>query len=235
MVLEVMSVLQGSIVNAATIIVGGFLGITIGGKLPERIKIIMMQGIALAVLVIGIQMGLRLQNLVVAIFSLILGGVVGEVVNLDGRLQKLGLWIEKRVAAAGSGVAHAFVFASLVYMVGAMSITGALESGLLGQHQTLYVKSLLDGVTAIAFAATMGPGVCLSAVPVFLFQGGIALAAGWVQPYLGEAIIGEITGVGGLLIIAIGLNMLELTKIKVANFLPAFICLFVAGIFLPFF
>ncbi|NLP36946.1 MAG: DUF554 domain-containing protein [Firmicutes bacterium] len=235
MVLDLFQVLQGSIVNAVTIIVGGLIGITIGGKLPERIKIIMLQGIALAVLIIGVQMGLQLQNLVVVIFCLIIGGVMGEIADLDGWLQKLGKYLEKRAAAAGSGVARAFVFTSLVYVVGAMAITGALESGLLGQHQTLYVKSILDGITAVAFAATMGPGVCLAAVPVFFYQGGIALAAGWVQPYLGAAVISEITGVGGLLIIAIGLNMLELTDIKVANFLPAFVVLFVAGILLPVF
>lgn len=230
-----MGVLQGSIVNAATIIVGGLLGMIVGGRLPERIKIMMMQGIALAVLIIGVKMGLSLQNLVVVIFSLLIGGVIGELADLDGRLQKFGHWLEKRAAASGSGIARAFVYASLVYVVGAMSITGALESGLLGQHQTLYVKSLLDGVTAVAFAVTMGPGVCLSAIPVFLYQGGIALAAGWIQPYLGEAVINEITGAGGLLIIAISLNMLELTEIKVANFLPVFVVLFLAGIFLPFF
>ncbi|MCR3920947.1 MAG: DUF554 domain-containing protein [Firmicutes bacterium] len=216
-------VLQGTVVNAVAIVIGGLLGVLLGGRIPEKIKILVMQGIALSVLVIGIQMALQFQNPVIVIFALVIGGIVGEVIGIDDWLRRIGSWLEARAAQSGSGLARAFVFSTLVYGVGAMAVTGALESGLLGQHQTLYVKSVLDGFTAIAFAATMGPGVCLSALPVILYQGAIAMGAGWLQPFLGPLVINELTGVGGLLIVAIGLNMLELTQIKVANLLPAFI------------
>lgn len=219
-------VLQGTIVNGIAIIVGGLLGVLLGGKIPERIKTLIMQGISLTVLVIGMQMALQMQNAVLIIFSLLIGGIVGELIAIDDLLKRVGSWLEQRAARSNSGLARAFVFATLVYAVGAMAITGALESGLLGEHQTLYIKAILDGFTAIAFAATMGPGVCLAAVPVVLYQGSIALAAGSLQPYLTPAVLYEFTGVGGILIIAIALNLLELKEIKVANFLPAFLVIF---------
>ena len=133
-------VLKGTIVNGAAIIVGGLLGVLLGGRIPERIKALIMQGIALAVLVIGMQMALQMQNAVLIIFSLVLGGILGEIIGLDALLQRAGTWLERRAARTRSGLARAFVYATLVYVVGAMAVTGALESGLLGQHQTLYVK-----------------------------------------------------------------------------------------------
>lgn len=221
--------LQGTFVNALAIVGGGLLGVFLGNKFPEKIKVLIMQGISLSVLAIGMQMALRFQNPVVVIFTLLIGGVVGELIGIDDWIKKAGKWLEARVAQSGSGLARAFVYATLVYVVGAMAVTGALESGLLGQHQTLYVKSILDGFTAIAFAATMGPGVCLSALPVTFYQGSIALVAGWLQPFLSPQVLSELTAVGGLLIVAIGLNMLEITKIKVANFLPSFFVVFIWG------
>jgi len=218
------SVLQGTAVNGVAIVAGGLCGVFFGRKVPERIRIIILQGIALTVTLIGLQMALEAQHVLLVVFSLILGGVAGELVGIDARLQDAGAWLERHVSSSGSGVAKAFVFATLIYGVGAMAVTGALESGLQGRHQILYAKAVLDGVTASAFAASMGIGVCLSAVPVVLYQGGIALAASTLRPYLGPAVITEMTAVGGLLIFCIGLSMLGLLKeIKVANFLPALV------------
>ncbi len=229
-----LSALQGSFVNALAIVAGGLIGLFLGNKIPDRIKTLVLQGIALAVLVIGMQMALALQNPVIVIFSLLLGGITGEMLGIEEWLHKAGAWLESRAARSESGLARAFVLASLVYLIGAMAVTGALESGLLGQHQTLYIKAILDGFTSIAFAATMGVGVCLSALPVLLYQGIIALAAGTLKPFLGPEVISELSGVGGMLIIAISLNMLELVKIKVANFLPAFVfVILLAGVILP--
>jgi uncharacterized protein len=216
------SALLGTAVNGVAIVVGGVFGFFLGHLIPERVKILVMQGIALAVLFIGIKMSLETKNILVVVFSLIIGGVIGEVIGIDAWLRRVGAWLEIRAAQSGSGVSRAFVFATLLYGVGAMAVTGALESGLLGTHTTLYLKSILDGVTSVAFAATMGLGICLSAIPVFLYQGTIALAAGALQPYLGPEVVSELSGVGGLLILGIGINMLELKEIKVANFLPSF-------------
>jgi uncharacterized membrane protein YqgA involved in biofilm formation len=216
------SVLQGTAVNGAAIALGGLCGVVLGGKIPERIRTVVVQGISLAVLLIGLQMALGAQQILVVVFSLILGGVTGELLGLDAWLQRAGVWVESQVARSGSGVAKAFVFATLLYGVGAMAVTGALESGLQGSHQILYAKAVLDGVTAVAFAASMGIGISLSALPVVLYQGGMALAAGSLRPYLGSAVIAEMSSVGGLLIVCIGLGMLGLLKnLKVANFLPA--------------
>lgn len=215
--------LQGTAVNGAAIVVGGVLGALLGKRIPEQVKQRVLQGIALAVLLIGIKMALETQNMLVVVFSMVIGGITGELLRIDDKLRRLGDWLELRASQSGSGVAQAFVFATLLYGVGSMAVMGALESGLLGQHQILYVKAILDGTTSVALAASMGLGVSLSAVPIVLYQGSIALAAGSLQPFLRPDVFSELSGVGGLLILAVGLNMLELQEIKVANFLPAFV------------
>ena len=214
--------LLGTVVNGVAIVVGGVLGFFLGNRIPVRLKVLVMQGISLAVLFIGIKMALESRNILVMVFSLIIGGIIGEMVGIDAWLRRTGAWLEERAAQKESGVASAFVYGTLLYGVGAMAVNGALESGLLGRHDTLYLKAVLDGAIAVSAAATMGVGITLSAVPVMIYQGGIALAAGTLQPYLGPEVVREISGVGGLLIVAIGLNLLELKEIKVANFLPAF-------------
>lgn len=219
--IPVWQALQGTLVNGAAIVAGSLCGIILGNRIPGRFKELIVQGIGLTVLLIGMQMALETQRLLVVTFSMVIGGIIGEAVDVDARLGRAGLWLESRFAAGGQGVAKAFVFATLVYGIGAMAITGALESGILGRHQILYIKSVLDGVTAIAFTATMGIGVFFSAVPIVLYQGAIALAASSLRAYLGPEVISEMTGVGGLLIMAIGLGMLEIKEIKVANLLPS--------------
>jgi len=219
--------LQGTAVNGAAIVVGGVLGALLGKRIPEQVKQRVLQGIALAVLLIGIKMALETQNVLVVVFGMVIGGITGELLRIDDKLRSLGDWLELRASQSGSGVARAFVFATLLYGVGSMAVMGALESGLLGQHQILYVKAILDGTTSVALAASMGPGVSLSAVPIVLYQGSIALAAGSLQPFLRPDVFSELSGVGGLLILAVGLNMLELQEIKVANFLPAFLVVLV--------
>ena len=219
--------LQGTAVNGAAIVVGGVLGALLGNRIPEQVKQRVLQGIALTVLLIGIKMALQTQSVLIVVFSMVLGGIAGELLGIDAWLRRFGDWLELRASQSGSGVAQAFVFATLLYGVGSMAVMGALESGLLGQHQILYVKAILDGTTSVALAASMGIGVSLSAVPVVLYQGFIALAAGSLQPFLSPDVISELSGVGGLLILAVGLNMLELQEIKVANFLPAFVVVLV--------
>jgi len=219
--------LQGTAVNGAAIVVGGVLGALLGNRIPEQVKQRVLQGIALTVLLIGIKMALQTQSVLIVVFSMVLGGIAGELLGIDAWLRRLGDWLELRASQSGSGVAQAFVFATLLYGVGSMAVMGALESGLLGQHQILYVKAILDGTTSVALAASMGIGVSLSAVPVVLYQGFITLAAGSLQPFLSPDVVSELSGVGGLLILAVGLNMLELQEIKVANFLPAFVVVLV--------
>ena len=212
--------MTGTFVNAAAIIVGSLMGVLLKKGLPDRLKGTLMQGIGLGVLLIGFRMALQSENLLIVLASLVLGGIVGETINIELYLEKFGLFIQSKVDE-NSSIAKAFVTSSLLYCVGSMAVMGALESGLTGNHTTLYAKSILDGVTSIIFASTLGIGVLFSAIPVLAYQGAITLAATMVQPVLTTAAVAEMTGTGGLLIIGIGLNVLEIKTIKVGNLLPA--------------
>jgi uncharacterized protein len=212
--------MTGTVVNAAAIIVGSLMGVLLKKGLPDRLKGTLMQGIGLGVLLIGFRMALQSENLLIVLASLVLGGIVGETINIELYLEKFGLFIQSKVDE-NSSIAKAFVTSSLLYCVGSMAVMGALESGLTGNHTTLYAKSILDGVTSIIFASTLGIGVLFSAIPVLIYQGAITMAASLVQPILTTAAVAEMTGTGGLLIIGIGLNVLEIKTIKVGNLLPA--------------
>ncbi|MFO7819071.1 MAG: DUF554 domain-containing protein [Halanaerobacter sp.] len=220
----------GNIVNTAAILIGGSLGLFIGDKISESLKDIVMQGLSLAVLLIGLKMALQTQDMPIVIFSLVIGGVLGELLSIKANLDRLGNWIEAKLGSENE-IAVGFVHTSLIYCVGAMAITGAIQDGL-GNPSTLYSKSLLDGFSAIAFSSTLGPGVLVSALSVFLYQGSIALLAGWSQKILVTPVITEMTAVGGLLIVAIALNLLEIVEIKVGNLLPAiFVSIFLVYLF----
>ncbi|NSL52365.1 DUF554 domain-containing protein [Calidifontibacillus erzurumensis] len=218
-------VLLGTIVNGVAIIVGTFLG-KILHRIPEKIKTLVLQSIGLAVAILGIQMGLKSEQFLIVILSLLFGSIIGELFDLDGKLNALGLWIEKRIGTKEEGgIAKGFVSATLIFVIGAMAIIGALDSGLRGDHQVLYTKSLLDGFTSIVLTTTFGIGVLFSAFPVMIYQGFIALFATqiekWVPAPIMDGFITEMTAAGGIMILAIGLNMLEITRVRVANMLPA--------------
>lgn len=212
----------GTIVNAIAILLGGIVGLLFGKALPEKIKRTVIQGIGLSVLLIGGSMALQTKNPLVIIASLVLGGIIGEWIDIEQWLQRFGHWLERKFSknGQGGGFTKAFVTASLIYCVGAMAIMGPLESGLSGNHNILYAKSMLDGVSAIVFASSMGIGVLVSAVPVFIYQGAITLAAGFLQGILSPQVITEVGATGGLLIVGIGINILEIKEIKVGNLLP---------------
>ena len=215
----------GTIVNTIAILIGGLVGLLFGQAFPDKIKKTVIQGIGLAVLLIGGSMALETKNPLIIISSLVLGGIIGEWIDIELRLQHLGQWLERKFArkgqAQGSGFTKAFVTSSLIYCVGAMAIMGSLESGLKGNHNILFAKSMLDGITAVIFASSMGIGVLVSALPVFLYQGAITMAAGLLQGVLSPQVISEMSATGGLLILGIGFNILELKEIKVGNLLPA--------------
>ncbi|MBE4907908.1 DUF554 domain-containing protein [Bacillus luteolus] len=217
-------VLLGTIVNGLCIILGTLLGKVLH-RIPEKMKTTVMHGIGLAVVILGIQMGLKSNQFLIVIFSLVLGAVLGEWWDLDGKLNKLGLWIERKIGAKGEGsIAKGFVTATLIFVIGAMAIIGSLDSGLRQDHRVLYTKSIIDGFTSLVLATTLGIGVLFSAVPVMLYQGSIALFATqiekWVPTDLMDAFIADMTSTGGLMILAIGLNLLGITTIRVANLLP---------------
>lgn len=218
----------GTIVNAAAIAAGGLIGLLLKKGLNERIGDTVMKGVALVVLYIGISGALKGQNVLIATLSIVIGGIIGSAIDLDAQFTNFAHKLEKlfvKNGAENSTFGEAFVTTTLLFCVGAMAVVGSLNSGLTGDHEVLFAKSLLDGVSSVMFGAALGPGVILSAVPVLLYQGAITLLAQVIQPFLSDAAVAEMTCVGSLLIIAIGLNMMGVTKIKVMNY--------IIGVFLP--
>jgi uncharacterized membrane protein YqgA involved in biofilm formation len=228
-----MAALLGTTVNAAAVALGALAGMVLP-RMPERVRDVIMQGLGLAILFLGISMGLKTGNFIVVILSLVLGGVIGEALRLSARLDELGRRIEAAVKRGGrreggkganGAVAEGFVTATLLFCVGAMAVLGAMESGLRGDHTILYTKSLLDGISAMLLAAAFGFGVIFSAAALFLYQGAIALSAKYITSFLSGAeldlIVTEVSAVGGILIAGIGLGVLQIKKINVVNLLPS--------------
>ncbi len=214
----------GTIVNAAAILAGGLLGLLLKKGLPEKVSVTILQGMALICLFIGISGALKGENALIATIAMVAGGVLGTLLDLDGRFTRGVKSLEKKLVKgddADGKLAEGFVTATLLFCVGAMAVVGSLNSGLNGDHSVLFTKSILDGVSSVVFASAMGAGVLLSAVAVFAYQGAITLLAQFLAPVLSDAAVAEMTCVGSLLIVAIGLNLLKLTNIKVMNFLPA--------------
>ena len=233
--------LTGTIVNALAILAGSMAGLLLkwlashfssrfpsgSATLGQRLQTIIMQGIALCILYLGISGSLKGQNTLITILSMVIGAVIGELLDLDGRMKHLGDWVQKQTerlvmsSDSAPSISDGFITASLLFCVGAMAIVGALQDGLMGDHSTLFAKSLLDGISAVVFTSSLGVGVAFSAVAVLLYQGIIALAASFLEPLLVDSVIAEMTCVGSLLIVGLSLNMLHLTKIKVMNLVPA--------------
>lgn len=211
----------GTIVNAISIIIGGTIGTFLKKGIPEKYKEAIMQGIGLSVLIIGLSGALKTDNILLMVFSTVVGIIIGEAAKIEDKLENLGKWLENRFGDKEGGIVKGFVTASLVYSIGAMAVMGALESGLTGNHGILFTKSLLDGITAIIFASTLGIGVVFSSAVIFVYQGLITITAAFIKPFLAECVIREMSAVGGLLIMAISFNLMEIKKIRVGNMLPA--------------
>lgn len=220
---------MGTIVNAAAILAGAGAGLILRQGLPDRWQETIMHAIGLSVTVIGIQMALKTNNIIIVIISLVAGAIIGELLDIDKALNRFGTWVggklsnDKEKGSAAAIIGQGFVATSLIYCVGAMAIVGSIQEGLTGDASTLFAKSILDGITAIIFAANMGVGVALSALSVALYQGSLTLLAGSMETIMTPLLLAELTATGGILIIAIGLNMLKLVKIRIANMLPAII------------
>ncbi|MCB2356823.1 DUF554 domain-containing protein [Clostridium estertheticum] len=210
----------GTIVNSLSIIIGGFIGSSFKNKICDTYTETIMKGLGLCVILIGLKGALQVNNILLLIISVTLGTLFGEVIKIEKGIENIGALLESKVSSQ-SGIANGFVTASLVFCVGAMSIMGSLESGLSKNYSILYAKSLLDGIFAIIFSSTLGIGVCFSAISVFIYQGIITLTASLMKQFLITSVVSEMSAVGGLLIIAIGANMLDIKRIKVGNMLPA--------------
>ena len=212
-------ILLGSLVNGAAVVVGGLVGLFAGKLLPERLRGSLMAALSLMTIGIAVPGLLKSSNALIPIISMVAGTLIGELLDIDTAVNRLGEKFQKKLS--GNSVTQGFVTGSLVFAVGALAIMGPLESGLQHQHSLLISKAVIDGVASVVFASTMGLGVALSGVTVFAVEGSIALLASLVAPFLGEAVVNEITFVGSLLIVGISLNLLGLTKLRILNMVPA--------------
>lgn len=216
-------VFLGAIINAALVAIGGLLGRLFGHLLSQSMRDSLMMANGLAVIYIGISGALVSENLLLLILSLFFGTLIGEALHLENHITRFGDWLQRRLVGSESQstLAEGFVTMTLISCVGAMAIMGSLQSGLTGNHETLIAKAVIDFITCIIIASTLGLGTSLAALPLLIYEGGIAGAAGFVSQWLTDPMINEMSAVGSLLILALGLNIMGITKIKVSNLLPA--------------
>lgn len=213
---------SGAVVNFFTVIVGTIIGLLFKKGIPERVKTTLMNGMALCVMYIGVT-GLFEKdiNVLIIIASFAIGAVVGELIDFDRLVNRLGEGLENKLGKGDTKIADGFVTSTLLFCVGAMTVVGSIDSGISGDNSTLYSKAVIDGIAAVALASSMGIGVILSSLSVLFIEGGISLLANFISPILTETAVAHMSLVGSLLIIALSLNMLKITKIKVMNYLPA--------------
>jgi uncharacterized membrane protein YqgA involved in biofilm formation len=222
--------ITGTLLNVATVVVGGTLGVALGNRLPEKMRQTVLHGLGLMTLIVGVSMAITTRNILIPLFSVLIGGILGEALAIEAALERLGAWLEARLGrgrrAGSPTLAQGFVTASLVFCVGPMTIVGSIQDGLMGDHTLLAIKSVLDGFAGMALAASLGAGVILSAVTVFGYQGGLSLLAMLFGALLGGVTrqtpwVVEMTAAGGVVIMSIGLLLLDIKRIRAANLLPA--------------
>ena len=213
----------GVFVNFFAVIIGSLIGILFKKGMSEKIVKSVTEAVSLAIVYVGISGVIKGENALVLVISMVVGALIGTLLDLDAKLEKLGKWVENKLSReSGEGkIAEGFVSASLLFCVGAMAIVGSLQSGLVGNHETLFTKSMIDLISAVVLASALGIGVIFSAVPVLILQGSIALLAQFVAPFLSDYAVNEMTCAGSLIILSLGLNMLGVTKVKVVNLVPA--------------
>ena len=213
----------GNLVNIAAIIAGGLIGTVFNRSLPLRYQAIIFQGMGLFVVVLGISMSIKMEHILVSVFSLLIGGVTGELLKIDKQINIFGEWLKRSLKFKSEKFTNGFVSTSLIYCTGAMAVLGAIEEGTGNFPVILLTKSAMDGFSAIAFASALGVGVIFSALPVAIYQGAITLIAFLFADTFDMAIINELSAVGGILLVGLGLNILEIKEIKVVNLLPSLV------------
>jgi hypothetical protein len=220
-------IIIGTLVNAGAVILGSTIGLLIQRKLPERITRVAFQGIGLFTIFLGIYMALKTSNFLIIIFSILIGSIIGAGIDIDKYMTRFGEFLKKKIKTKSEKFTLGMVTAFLLFCMGSMTILGAIEEGLGGYPHLLFAKSVLDGFASIALASTLGIGVMFSIIPLIIYQGAITLFASLFQNILSTPVINEITAVGGLILIGLGINILEIKNLKVINMLPAII---IAGI-----
>ena len=214
---------MGAIVNSIVVVITSLIGLLIGQRIPEKMNRAIMQGIGLVVITSGVSGAVNGVNTLVLILSMVIGIVIGEELDIH---QRINLFIEKATKRLSgdkdqSEFTQAFMTATMLFCIGSMAIVGSLESGLTGDNATLYTKSVIDGISAVLFSSSLGIGVLFASIPLLLYQGSLIVFAQLLAPILSDAVILEMTTVGSVLLIGMGLNMLDITDFKMMNFIPA--------------
>lgn len=220
----------GTILNTSAAAIGGMIGLAVHSHMPQRFNSICFQALGLFTLVAGISMAMSSNNMLIMVLSIVTGAIIGEMLRIEERITSLS--VGKQSPGKGQSVwKEGFVTASLLYCTGSLGVLGAIEEGLGGFPNLLIAKSLLDGIASLTLASSLGAGVILAAIPLFIYQGGITVFAFYLQDILSEAVINEISGVGGIILIGIALNILEIKKLKIMNMLPALAVSFILAMY----
>jgi uncharacterized membrane protein YqgA involved in biofilm formation len=214
--------MTGTLINVGAILIGTAIGSSAGSRLPSRMRRIVLYGIGLVVILLGFQMAVRTRNILVVLGAVLIGGIIGESLRIEDRLEQLGQFFQAKFSKGSEqSIAEGFVTASLVFCVGPMAVLGSIADGLSGDYSLLSVKAVMDGFASVAFGASLGWGVGLSAISILVYQGGLTLAAGVLPGALNDAMITEMTATGGLVIIGVGIKLLDLKDLPLANLVPA--------------
>ena len=217
----------GSLINGGVIIVGGMLGMLLGDRLPQRVRTIVFQGLGLCTLVLGFHMTLKTSNVLYMIGSVLIGGIIGEILRVEDRILRGGDVLKKIMRSGNARFTEGFLAATLLFCIGSMAIIGPLQEGLTGDRSVVLAKATLDAFASVALGAAYGSGVLFASLPLVIYQGSITLFADSLRPYISDLLRAEIEAVGGVLIIGIGINLLELKQIRLSNLLPALVVIVV--------
>lgn len=217
----------GTLINASTVILGSIIGLILRSKIPKKITETAFHGVGLFTIILGIIMAIKTNNFLIMIISIVIGSIIGEIIKIDKWINNFGEWLKNKFKKNNKNFSEGLITAFLLYCMGSMTILGAIEEGLGGVPNLLVAKSVLDGFSSIVLSATLGIGVLFSFIPLLIFQGGLTLLASSIQNVLTDIIINEITAVGGILLLGLGITLLDIKKIKVINMIPSII---IAGI-----
>lgn len=215
--------MTGTLINIAAVITGSVIGVIIHSKLPKKFITIIFQSIGLFTLFLGFSMALKTSNLIFVIISLVAGSIIGELIGIEKSINKFGDYLKKKMKFKNEKFSEGLTTAFLLYCMGSMTILGAIEEGLGNTPNLLLVKSLMDGISSVALASALGIGVAFSVIPLFIFQGGITLFASYIGNLFSELVIDELTAVGGILLIGLGISILEIKKLRILNMIPSLI------------
>ena len=221
----------GSIINALAVIIGGLIGLIIHKRLPKYVTKTTFQAIGLFTIVLGVSMAIQTTQYLAMVISLVLGSIIGSILDIQSKIKSIGVYLKKKTRSNNDKFSEGFITAFMLYCMGSLTILGAIEEGLGNTPTLLLSKSVLDGFSSIALAASMGVGVIFSAIPLLLYQGGITLVTSFVQHSLSQILITELSAVGGILLVGLGIDILEIKKIPILNMLPSLVIILIIGYF----